>query len=126
MQINWRRAIVATLFAEAAGIVALMAIVAVFGPSGWKEATPFAQQMGALVGPVSGFLLCMIGGWWTGRLAPPDQRVKNGLAMGCIAAAFDIALSFALGGGLVGLLVVSNIGRIVAGTLGGWLGMREG
>lgn len=126
MRINWRRAIVATLFAEAAGILVLMAIVAAFGPPGWQEATPYAQQMGMRVGPIAGFVFCMIGGWWTGKVSPPEDRVANGAAMGVIAAMFDVALSFAFGGSLVPLLIYSNIGRIVAGTLGGWLGMREG
>jgi hypothetical protein len=124
MRIKWGRAIVATLAAEVLGVLALIVLVAIFGPPGFEEATPFAEQLGAYVGPISGFTLCMIGGWWTARAALPADKIANGAAMGMIAAALDIALSFALGGHFVPLLVYSNVGRIVAGTLGGWLATR--
>jgi len=125
-RIKWGRAIAATLVAEALGMIALIALVAAFGPPGFEEATPFAARLGAYVGPISGFLLCMIGGWWTAKAAAVPDRVVNGVAMGLTAAALDIGLSFALGGHFVPLLAYSNIGRVAAGTLGGWLASREG
>lgn len=125
-RIQWPRAIAATLIAEAVGVIALIALVAAFGPPGFEEATPFAQRLGTYVGPISGFVLCLIGGWWTAKAAAVPDRVVNGAAMGVTAAVLDIGLSFALGGHFVPLLAYSNIGRIVAGTLGGWLASREG
>ena len=124
MRIKWGRAIMATLAAEVLGVLALIVLVAIFGPPGFKEATPFAERLGAYVGPISGFTLCMIGGWWTARAALPADKVVNGAAMGMIAAALDLALSFALGGHFMPLLAYSNVGRIISGTLGGWLATR--
>jgi hypothetical protein len=126
MQINWRRAIVATLIARGVGIALLIVVVALFAPPENQEAQEFAREMAARIGPVAGFLLCIAGGWWTARTAPIADRIPNGALMGVMAAAFDVALSFTFGGGFALLLVLANAGRIFAGALGGWMATREG
>ena len=91
-----------------------------FGPPGFAAAQPFAERLGAWVGPISGFVLCLTGGYWVAKAAS-TSRIQNGLAMGMAAAALDLAIAAASGASFWLLLVISNVGRIVAGTLGGWL-----
>jgi hypothetical protein len=50
-----------------------------------------------------------------------NDRVMHGLALGVLAAALDIALLLAAGASVTLLSAMSNVGRIAAGTLGGWL-----
>ena len=99
-------------------------LVTIFGPPGFAAAQPFAERLGAWVGPISGFVLCLMGGYWVARAAP-TSRIQNGLAMGVAAAALDIAIASAIGATFQLLLVISNGGRIVGGTLGGWLASRS-
>lgn len=126
MQINWRRAIAATLIARGVGIALLIVVVALFAPPGNQATQEFAREMAARIGPVAAFLLCIVGGWWTAKTAPLADRIPNGALMGVMAAAFDVLLSFAFGGGFAPLMIFANVGRVFAGALGGWMATREG
>ena len=121
MNLRFGRIAVAAISAEVLGILSLVVLVAIFGPpGGFAAAQPFAERLGAWVGPISGFVLCLVGGYWVAGAAP-TSRIQNGLAMGVAAAALDIAIASAIGATFELLLVISNGGRIVGGTLGGWL-----
>jgi hypothetical protein len=107
------------------GVVILAVIVAGFGPGGYKASIPFANRVGAWVGPISGVVLMILAGLWTARPAELGDRVKNGIAVGVLGAALDLVLAAALGAGLIWLLAVSNIGRVTGGAIGGWLAARR-
>lgn len=126
MKIKWGRAVAAALAAEVLGVAFLALLVALFGPPGFKEAMPFAERLGAWGGPLSGFALCVLGGWWTAKAVSPINRLRNGLVMGVLAAVLDIVIALAMGAGIAPLLLVSNAGRVVAGAIGGWIAARPG
>ncbi len=116
MKLAFARIALAAVVAEIVGIATLVALVAAFGPSG-AEAQRYAEQLGAYVGPISGLLLCFAGGWWVARTQ--SAPVANGVALGVAAAALDLGLALALGAAVGPILILSNFGRVAAGTLGG-------
>jgi hypothetical protein len=117
------RIVVAAVVAEALGIATLFALVAVFGPGDLPSAQLFAERLGLWVGPVSGGLFCLAGGWWVGRRLSANQ-VANGLAVGVLAAAIDGALLWVGGTAFAPIFAVSNALRIGAGTAGGWIAAK--
>jgi len=119
----WGRIAVAALVAEVLGVAALAILVAIFGPGGWEASMPFAQRLGAWVGPISGSVLCLAGGYWVARGAR-QARLANGAAMGIAGVILDLAIAFSGGAGLSALLLASNAGRIVGGSIGGWIASR--
>jgi apolipoprotein N-acyltransferase len=120
VRINLGRIVVAVIAAELLGVLALVAVVALFGPADAAEAQTYAERMGMWIGPSSGFVLCAIGGWWVAKSVVTD-RVMHGLVVGLLAAALDIALLLAAGASVTLVPAMSNVGRVVAGTLGAWL-----
>jgi putative Mn2+ efflux pump MntP len=125
MRVRPGRIIAAVVVAEILGVAILAALVTIFGPPGFKAAQPFAQRLGAWVGPISGFVLCTLGGWWVARHVPRSDRLVNGFATGLSAAILDVAIAAAFGSILSLLLLLSNAGRIVGGSIGGWLASRR-
>ena len=123
MKLLWGRIAIAALVAEVLGIAALAILVFIFGPGGWEASMPFAQRLGAWVGPISGFVLCLGGGYWVARSAR-DARIANGAAMGVAGAILDLTIALGGGGALSVLLMGSNAGRVVGGSIGGWLASR--
>ena len=123
MKLRLGRIAVAAIAAEIAGVLGLVILVAIFGPSGFKAAQPFAERLGEWVGPISGLLLCIAGGYWVARGAGP-YYVGNGVAMGLAGALLDLMSAVALGASFHILLVVSNVGRVIGGYTGGFLASR--
>ena len=117
MKLAVGRIVFAVVVAEIVGVATLVALVAAFGPAG-AAAQHYAEELGAWIGPISGLVLCFAGGWWAARGSAVP--VANGLALGVSAAVLDLGLAMALSAKLGPILLVSNAGRIVAGTLGGW------
>jgi hypothetical protein len=124
LKLRLGRIAIAAVLAEVLGVLALVVLVAILGPSGFEAAKPFAERLGAWVGPISGFVLCVAGGYWVARSAGPNY-LGNGVAMGLAAALVDAASAVALGASFHVLLVVSNIGRVLGGLLGGLLASRS-
>ena len=120
MKLRVARIAVAAIAAEVLGVLALVVIVGIFGPPDAASTQAFAERAGLWVGPISGFVLCLAGGYWVAR-GTGDHAVHNGLGMGVAAAVVDIVVATFLGVGFHPLLAGSNGGRIVAGTIGGWL-----
>ena len=126
MRVRIGRVIAAAVIAEILGVVILVCLVAMFGPSGgFQEAQPFAEQLGAWVGPVSGFVLCALGGWWVARVVPRRYKLINGFSMGLAGATLDLAIGATLGAGVAAILLFSNIGRVIGGGIGGWVASRQ-
>ena len=120
MPLRLGRIAIAAIAAEALGVLVLVVLVVLFGPADSADAQPFAEWLGRRVGPISGFVLCLAGGYWVGKGAA-SHRVRNGWAMGLAGAALDLVIAGLLGARLTPLLLASNLGRVAAGTLGGWL-----
>lgn len=76
------------------------------------------QRYGRWIGPTAGFLFCLLGGWWVARRLDSDQE-WNGLALGLVAAILDVGLLVYAGAPFAWVFVLSTVGRILAGYLGG-------
>lgn len=105
---------------EVLAILVLVVLVALFGPSDPEGSRAFAERLGFWVGPIAGFVLCVAGGWLIARNLA-THHVLNGLALGAVVAAIDVALLVAGGAGFQLIFAASNVGRLVAGSIGGWL-----
>lgn len=123
MNLRFGRIAIAAVAAELLGVLALVALVMIFGPPGFAAAQPFAERLGAWVGPISGFVLCLAGGYWVERGAA-TSRIQNGFAAGAAGAVLDLAIAAMAGAPFQLLLVLSNVGRIVGGSIGGLLASR--
>jgi len=123
MGIRFGRVAIAAVAAEILGIIALVVIVALFGPQERAAAEAYAMRLGMWVGPISGFVFCLLGGWWVAKRTNRAE-VANGFATGLAAAAIDLTLIVVSGAPFHQVYVVANAGRIVAGTLGGWFARR--
>jgi len=123
MDIRFGRVAIAAVVAEILGIVVLIAIVALFGPDERAAAEAYAMRLGMWVGPISGFVFCLLGGWWVAKRTNRAE-VANGFATGVAAAAIDLALILVSGAPFLPIYAIANAGRIVAGTLGGWFARR--
>lgn len=123
MKVRIARTLVTALIVEILAIATLVVAVALFGPSEAEAAQEWAAETGRWLGPVAGFILCLFGGWFVARGAASDH-VVHGLFLGAVVAAIDIGLLIAGGSGFEMVFVVSNVGRMVAGAIGGWLAGR--
>src|SRR5580658_6446901 len=117
------------IMVETTAIAILVVLVAIFGPSGLGASESaamraFAEHLGEFVGPIASAVLCFLGAWWLARRAK-QREVLCGFLLGAACVAIDLALLFALGGKFGGLIAVSNAGRLLAGTLGGYIGGRS-
>jgi hypothetical protein len=124
MRLEIRRILLVGIAVEILAILTLVVLVAVLGPSDPAAARAYAERLGYWLGPIAGFVLCLLGGWLVARPIPSYQTV-NGLALGAFVAAIDVALLLAGGAAFRVVFVVSNVGRLVAGALGGWLASRS-
>lgn len=125
MKLHIVRIAVAAVAAEVLGVLALIVIVILFGPAEEDAVQAYAERLGYWVGPISGFVFCLLGGWWVAR-GLDKAHVANGLILGLVAAGLDLGIYIAIGGGFEPIIVASNVGRVVAGTAGGWLASRTG
>ena len=120
MNIKTGRIAIAVIATEILGILSLGILIDLFGPSDEAAAQVFAVRLGFWVGPISGFILCLLGAFWvTRRLS--DSHLANGLMLGGAAAALDVGFLLAMGVSSEPIVAISNIGRIVAGVIGGRL-----
>jgi hypothetical protein len=128
-RIRWGRILLAIIAAEAVPILLLVLVVVVYSairPAGSQSPEAFAPQAGMWVGPIGGFLATLLFSWWAARRAQPRQLV-HGAAVGLGTAVLDFSLGVLLGGGgaIEPVFFFSNVGRIIAGLLGGWLAARS-
>ena len=123
MSIRIGLVVLVAIVTEVLAILALVLVVAVAGPTEPAAAQSYAEEIGYWLGPVAGFVLCVAGGWFVASRVP-KHRLLNGFAVGAVAAAIDIAILVASGTDFLGIYVISNIGRIAAGSIGGLLAGR--
>jgi len=124
MKLRGGRILIAAIAAEVLSIFALVVLVIIFGPSDTAAAQTYAERLGFWVGPISGFLLCVGGGYWAGQ-GLTSRSVENGFAVGVVSALLDVTTVLVLGAQFQPIFVISNAGRVIAGTLGGWLAWRQ-
>ena len=106
-------------------MLTLVLLVALLGPSDQAAAQAYAERLGYWVGPIAGFVFCLLGGWWVAK-GLSGAHVLNGLILGAAVAAIDLAILLVSGAEFHPVFAVSNIGRVVAGSLGGSLAGRSG
>lgn len=123
MKIKLGRILLAAVTAEVLAILALVVIVFIFGPPDPAEAQAYAERLGLWVGPIAGFVTCLLAGWWVAKILN-DGHLLHGLLLGFAVALIDIALLFASGEPFMLIFAASNIGRVIAGGLGGWLASK--
>jgi hypothetical protein len=118
---RWKRVAVAVLAGEMIPIVTLIAVVAVYGAfiraPGGESPEAFAERAGAWVGPVIGATCAFLLSQWAGHEAA--RAVAQGALIGLSLAVVDVALLVASGAPFRPLFLYSNLGKIIAGTLGG-------
>jgi hypothetical protein len=124
MHLRYGRIAIAAFAAEVLGILALIILVMIFGPPGFAAAQPFVERLGAWVGPISGFVVRILGGFWVAKGAESHCMI-NGVSMGIAAAALDFLTATAIGGQFQVLFLLSNAGRVVGSMVGGWLAFRN-
>jgi hypothetical protein len=125
LKVRAGRILIAAIAAEVLGVIALVVVVALFGPSEKTAAEAYAMKLGLWVGPISGFVFCLLGGFWVAR-GLANAQVLNGFILGLAGAGIDIGI-LAVTGTLLPfelIFALSNVGRIIAGTLGGWFAAR--
>jgi hypothetical protein len=123
-KVKYGRVFGVALLVELAAILLLVVVVALSGQDSRAEAEEFATRVGMWLGPAAGFVFCILGGWFVARKLTSHWLV-HGFLLGLFVAVIDIALLISGGSAFQTIFVVSNIGRIVAGTLGGWLASRS-
>jgi hypothetical protein len=120
MQLRVGRIIIAAIAAPALTILSLVLVVALFGPADQAGAEAYAERLGYWVGPIGGFLFCLLGGIWVAR-GLRASRVLNGFVLGLVVAGIDVAILIAMGATFEPIFAISDIGKVIAGSLGGWI-----
>ncbi len=115
---------IAAIAAEILAIVALVLIVALVGPAEPEAAQAYAERLGYWVGPIGGFAACVLAGWWVAR-GLAAAHILNGFILGAAVAAIDGSILVASGAAFEPVFAISNIGRVIAGSIGGWLASRS-
>lgn len=123
MQIRWLRLILGAIAAEIAAILALVCVVAIFGPNTAEAAQAYAQKAGRWVGPWAGALFSFIGAVWVGRSVESGKLI-HGVLFGFLLALVDVVLLLAMRAPFEWVLVVSDAGKIIAGSIGGFVAAR--
>lgn len=124
MKIRWIRILIAALVVEALAIGLLVAAVAFFGPIDAAQAKAFAANTGRWLGPSAGAVLTFLAALWVcSKLAA--RHVLNGVLLGVLVAVLDVLLLIAAGEPFQWLFVASNIGKIAAGALGGFVSSKR-
>lgn len=118
------RIVLAALATEVVAILALVALVALFGPHEKVAAQQFAERVGFWFGPTAGFVLCVAAAFWLARRLVSGQ-VSQGVFLGLAAAVIDIALLLLSAAPFQPVFFLSNVGRVLAGALGGWLASKR-
>lgn len=124
MNIRIERILPTAFIVEALTVATLILVVALFGPAEQDAAQAYAKQLGFYIGPIGGFIFCLLGAWWVARKLT-HAHILNGFILGLAVAIIDISILLASGPEFHPLFIISNIGRVVAGTLGGWFATQH-
>jgi hypothetical protein len=106
-------------------ILILIALVTTFGPSDPASAQAFAERLGRWVGPIGGALYSFLAAFCVARPLTSGRKT-NCVAAGVFLAVLDVVLLVASHAPFQWLFVVSNLGKILAGYIGGVATFRFG
>jgi hypothetical protein len=120
--IHWTRFLASVLIGELVPILALVIVVMIAGPAEPAEAEEYARRVGTWIGPLVGGATILGLGAWAGMGS--SRPAYQGLLIGLALAAVDVAILVAMGEPFRWLFVISNLGKIVAGAIGGWIASR--
>lgn len=123
MKVRWVRLILGAIAAEVGAIVALVCVVALFGPKEANEAQRYAEKMGQWVGPIAGAIFSFLGAFWIGHSLTRGHLV-HGLLFGVFVAAVDVSLLVAMRARFEWLFVILDVGKVAAAVMGGLLAGR--
>lgn len=127
MSFKVRRLVIAAPVAELIPVAALTALLPILLASGTGTLVyqiMEAQRLALWVGPMGGFVVCVLGGWWVSRGTFADAE-RNGLTLGVAVAGLDLALLVVSGAPFGALMVLSATGRVTGGFVGGWWAGRR-
>lgn len=124
MKIRTGRILLVAIASEVLAVLTLVLIVAIFGPSDPADAPAYARRLGFWVGPIAGFGYTLVGAWWIANKLDESQ-VLHGVLLGVTVAAIDVTLLLLSGGEFLPVFAISNVGRVVAGYLGGLIACRK-
>ena len=124
MEIKYLQLVVAALAIEIISVLVLVIMVAIFGPPDPEQAQAFAADLGYWVGPIAGFIFSFLGAYViTKNLS--RSRIPNGILLGLLVAIVDASILLGSDRGFEMIFLVSNTGRVVAGTLGAYVAERQ-
>jgi hypothetical protein len=112
------RILLAVLVAVLVPVVLLMTMIVFFGPGTAAADQAFAERVGAGLVPMAGVLMTLLAAIWAARPQPATARM-TGLMVGVFAAAIDATLLVLAGTSFDWLLVIADVGRVLAGIAGG-------
>jgi fructose-specific phosphotransferase system IIC component len=122
--IRWVRLAVAVIVAEIVPMAVLVVAVALLSRGSLEADQVLADELGAWIGPIGGFLMTFLMAWWAGRVTP-GSAIRQGFIIGAILVLIDVSILLAMGvNPLQWLFLVSNGVKIAAGTLGGLVASR--
>jgi hypothetical protein len=124
MPISWGRLLAGTAVAEIVPLATLIVLVGVMGPANPAEAQEFATMLGRWVGPLGGAAMAIAMTLWVARPLSHGQ-VLHGALLGTLLAVIDVAILVASGQPFDPIFVRSNVGKVVAGLLGGVIAKRR-
>ena len=116
-KMRWIRCLIAAVLAEIAAIVVLVLIVAVLAPRDPAAAQAYAEGLGRFVGPVTGALFGILGGYFVARPLRAGH-LRHGAFFGILFALIDLVLLALSQAPFEWLFVTSNVGRVMGGILG--------
>jgi hypothetical protein len=117
MKLRFGSIAIAAILAEILGIFSVVLLVVMFRPADETQIRAFAELLGLVIGPPSGVLFCLVGGYWVARRARTSYRA-HGLATGATAAILYIFIGM-VSGAPFSWIVTSSVARIVGGAVGG-------
>ena len=124
MRLPILRIILLAIAVEVLAIVILVGLIAIFGPNNQRDAITYAAHLGQFVGPIASTILCFLASWWLTRRVP-QRELLCGFLLGLACVSIDLAALYPLGGSFNWVIVASNVCRLLAGTLGGYVSRQQ-
>ena len=109
-----------TVVAEVVPIATLIVLVAVMGPANPAEAQEFATMLGRWVGPLGGAAMAIAMTLWVVKPLSTGH-ILHGALLGILLAVLDVSILVASDQPFDPGFVWSNLGKIAAGVIGGFI-----
>ncbi len=123
-RILWLRLIIGAVLVEMSSVIALVVVVAVFGPNEATAAQAYAERLGRWVGPIAGAVFTFAGAFLMARRLP-GRRLLHGALFGFFVALVDVAILVAMQAPFEWLFLISDVLKLAAGYLGGIVAVQS-